>query len=469
METKRRHVRGPVVVGAFVLLATAGVVGGYLSLRDYPKPSDIVDIVNRDGDSAVIIRSVNGPDERSFISLFTRQRGERWGAMLPKYRVRSDARPALAATADVVFARSDASGQWAFFAFDAKQGQKLGRIEPFETRASGPGRGLARVGSLADGGMAFEFGGDDGEWAVILAFDLRSGTLSWQAELGAITIARAWLRGRQLIVTSDAELRILSRQTGAEIRRIAIRGLPCVTPDAIYYNPRDERERGVMTLSLADDVASPRALDIGAFQMAGLCANRAEQLILAGRDARGPAVLALDQWASAAPGTASVRWRVPVPGGFHLDEVALQTPDRVPLSGAVGVFVPVLSDGRVIMLDVATGRVAWRSGNPAATRGARLMSVAGELYMYRPDGDVLAVFDNQTGRLHATRSLDGFGPVWPRHIAGGTVWLARARTFAVLDARTLMPIKSAGTDEVGNDIRANFAEQLAIEMDPNGL
>ena len=79
MKTQTRHVRGPIVVGAFVLLASAGVVGGYLSLQDYPKPAEIVDIVNIDGDRAVVIRSVNGPDDRSFTSLFERKEGERFG------------------------------------------------------------------------------------------------------------------------------------------------------------------------------------------------------------------------------------------------------------------------------------------------------------------------------------------------------------------------------------------------------
>ena len=98
------------------------------------------------------------------------------------------------------------------------------------------------------------------------------------------------------------------------------------------------------------------------------------------------------------------------------------------------------------MFDVAAGTLAWRSDNAPATRSLRLMSVDGELYMYRPDDDVLAVFDNQTGNLRAARTLDGFGPVWPRNIAGGTIWLARDRAWAVLDAHTLEPVASDGTD-----------------------
>ena len=293
MERQTRRVRGPIIVAAVLLLASAGVVGGYLALQSYPEPRDIVDIVNIDGQTAVLVRAVKSPDERSFVSLFDRHTGERWGAMIPRYRVQSPARPALAATGDVVFVRSDASGQWAFFAFDADKGHKLGRIEPFETRASGPGRGLARAGSLSGQGQAFEFGGDDGQWAALLAFDLRTGTLSWNAELGAETVERAWLRARHILIATRSELRVFDRRSGALLTRQAVRAQPCVTGDTAYYTAGADDRAGVFALSLAGDLGDPRQLAIGDVEIRGQCGVHAGRPILAVRDARGPALLAL--------------------------------------------------------------------------------------------------------------------------------------------------------------------------------
>ena len=465
MERQRRRVRGPIIVAAFLLLTGAGVVGGYLALRDYPRPADIVDVVNIDGRSAVLIRTVAGPDERSFISVFEYDGRERWGAMIPRYRVQSPARPALAATGDVVFVRTDASGQWAFFAFDAERGHKLGRIEPFETRASGPGAGLARVGSLSGQGQAFEFGGDDGQWAVIYAFDLRTGTLSWTTELGAVTVQRVWLRAGHIAIATDRDVRVLDRQSGALLESQPARGEPCATADALYYNSGDGG--GVSALAFAGDMAKPTPLGIGDVQVRGLCARRGEQVLMAVSERDGPALLALDR-AGPEPGALTVTWRIPLPGAWNLDDVAWHTPDRAPLSGEVDAFVPVLAGGHLLMLDVGKGRVAWRSDNAQATRSAQLMQVDGEIYMYRPEGGILAVFDARTGRLDAARALPGFGPVWPRNIAGGAIWVARATTFALLDAHTLTPLEGEKAREVGDDIRAIFTDELAIPAAASG-
>lgn len=461
-----RGVRGPIVVVAFLLLTAAGVFGGYMALRDYPKPSDIVDIVNLDGRSAVLVRAVDGPDDRSFVSLFQGTGGERWGAMIPEYRVPSPARAALAVTAEVVFVRSDASGQWAFFAFDLARGQKLGRIEPFETRASGPGRGLQRVGSLADRGQAFEFGGDDGDWAVIFAFDLRTGMLTWTAELGAVTIERAWLRERHVALATAEELLVVDRAQGNVVTRVPKRGVPCATADTIYGND----QRGVFALELAR-VADPasgadkdalRRLDIGPVEILGRCASHSGRMIFAIRDERGPALLALAQ-PPAQPGARrnpDSAWRVALPGPWPLDELAWQTPDRVSLSGTVSGFLPVLADQHLLMIELSSGRVVWRTDDPRVTRSAYLMRADGRLYLYRATDDTLVVFDDQTGQLLAARQLDGFGPVWPRNIAGGTIWLARGATFAILDGQTLEPLPSDGESQVGRDVRADFAAKL---------
>ena len=63
MTSKKRRIRGPLVVAIFLTLTAAGAAGGYLVLRDHPTPGDIVDITNLDGKSAVLIRA---PLFRSF-------------------------------------------------------------------------------------------------------------------------------------------------------------------------------------------------------------------------------------------------------------------------------------------------------------------------------------------------------------------------------------------------------------------
>jgi outer membrane protein assembly factor BamB len=444
MDTKSRRLRGSHVVIAFLVLAAIGTVGGWLALRQHPKPTVIVDVLNLDGERAVVVRAVQDTRVRSFISLFERERGERWGALIPGY-AGAGARGAVAATADVVFVRGSSSGQAAFFAFSGQTGQKLGRIEPFlgVHESSDTGFVLPRAPSLFDRGQVFEVLGVPGQWLSVLAFSVHDGTLTWRTDLdpGAVEQSvRVWLSPRQLVVQTAAQVSVLERATGDISARIAATEPACVLDDNVYAGPITGAER-----------------------LVGLCGRTDSHTLFAVRDHQA-AVIAFDD-------AGGIAWRLPLPGApgqgegdvdFRLDAVALVTPASAPFAGRLTRFVPVLASGpgkaggagsdRLLVIDTRSGRFALASQPSPWLDDARLMNADGRHYLYLPARRILAVLDGDTGQFGRVRVLDGWSDIWPRHIAGGRIWITRGQDWAVLDALTLEPVPSAGVAQLdGSD------------------
>ncbi len=111
------------------------------------------------------------------------------------------------------------------------------------------------------------------------------------------------------------------------------------------------------------------------------------------------------------------------------------------------------------MVDTVSGVLGWQSPEIAGSDAARLMSVAGRHFLYLPGRSLLAVFGDD-GQVHAARSLDGFGPVWPRQIQRDSIWVYRGDQWAVLDAATLTTRSGSGVDVAGVDVREEFAREL---------
>lgn len=475
MSRHSSRIRGHHVVAGFIVLATLGVIGGYLTLKQHPSPTAIIDIVNLDGDTAVVIRDTHGPDERSFISLFDREHGERWGALIPTYAQTHPARRAVAATEEVVFVRSVGSGELSFFAFGGARGQKLGRIDPFERDDPDDDStliGLSRIGTLADAGDAFEFSGDDGRRVAALGFNLKDGTLKWRAELGPLSIERAWLRTDHIVLATANEILVLKRETGVIAGRVPATGAPCVLDERVYANRASDGRLVAIDLKAVDLSRPPSISEIASgpvarAQLHGMCGHRGKRVLMAVRDPSGSAMVAVDTHTNA------VVWRIAIDGAWIADDIVAHTPDRVPLSGALTRYVPILfsadaSTVRVAMIDTDEGRVVWRSNAPGF-RVARLFSADSGHFLYLPERAVLAVFDGTDGVLRAARSVEGFAPIWPRQVAGDSVWVFRQSTWAVLDAGRLTPRAGQGARDVGSDIREEFALEMSLKSGSDAL
>jgi hypothetical protein len=482
MAASARRIRGWIAVVIFVVLSALGVTGAWYLLGQRPAPGDIVELVNIDGDFAVAVRALRRDSDRSFLSMFERQRGERWGGLIPRYPGKDGARTGVAATAEVVTVRTVSSGQPTIMAFAARRGQKIGRVELLGERQDRAGKGLplTAVSTLVGAGESFEFFGEDGTWAELFALDLTAGLVRWRSDLGPLLIRRAWLRDRHVLVHARSGLVIIDRASGETITRPDAGELPCVAGETVVSLARGALR--IESLQTMGEQSVPLPAAAGA-ELRGLCGQRGNRLFLAvgpgGHDEGGAALLVMDM-DTAMPEQAQ---KVLVGAAWHLDAVAWQAPDRVPLSGQLTHFVPVLLDqgqgqgqendqapaGTLAMIDVEAGQVAWRRELPWLA-GARLMRDQDRHYLYAPERDLLVAFDGQSGRLTGARRMAGSisGPpgVWPGQIAGGRIWIFRGPDWAVLDSETLALVPSAGRADPGQDITAALAGELGLSGPP---
>lgn len=341
MPSATRQLRGPYILAAFLILATAGTTGAWWMLQQRPAARDIIDLVNIDGEHAVVVRDVHNQPDRSFLSLFSREQGERWGALIPAYAAPSAEHAAAAATAGVVAVRTIANDQPTLLFFDGVRGTKLGRLEPLGERSDPSGLVLPDVAMLAQDGQVFDAYGQDGRWAELLAVDVRQGMVLWQ-----------------------------QRIEGASIRGLELQG-----------------SRVLVRVAGGDPVAFERATG--------------------------------ERAADAAPASTAPAAERPRPAA---------APD-------------------------------WLA------RG-RAMHADGVHYVYESGREVLAAFDGQTGELLAAVELAGHGPVWPRHLANGHIWVARGASWAVLDGRSLRPADGAGASQAGRDITAELDTGPALDNAP---
>jgi hypothetical protein len=476
MLASTRRIRGWIAVVIFVVVSALGVTGAWYLLGQRPAPGDIVELVNIDGDFAVAVRALRGESERSFLSMFERERGERWGGLIPRYPGNDDARTGVAATAEVVTVRTVSSGQPTIMAFAARRGQKLGRVELLGERQdrAGTGLSLAAASNLVGAGESFELFGEDGQWAALFALDLGAGLVRWRSDLGPLLIRRAWLRDRHVLVHARSGLVIIDRASGAAMTGPDAGELPCVAGETVLTQAGGAlRIKSLQTMG-EQSIPLPAA---GGAELRGLCGQRGKRLLLAvgpgehdgGRG--GAALLVVD---TSMPDQAQT---VPVGAAWHLDTVAWQAPDRVPLSGELTRFVPVLlgvgddpaQAGTLAMIDAEAGQVAWRRALPWLA-GARLMRDQDRHYLYAPERDLLVAFDGQTGRLTGARRMAGSisGPpgVWPEQIAGGRIWIFRGPDWAVLEGETLALMPGAGRADPGQDITTDLAGELGLTGAP---
>jgi hypothetical protein len=475
MPASTRRIRGWIAVALFVVLSTLGVTGAWYLLGNRPAPGDIVELVNIDGDYAVAVRALQNESDRSFLSMFEHQRGERWGGLIPRYPGNDDARTGVVATAEVVTVRTVSSGQPTLMAFAARRGQKIGRVEllgDHQDRA-GSGLSLSAVSNLAGAGESFEFFGEDDQWVTLFALDLGAGMVRWRSDLGPLFILRAWLRDRHVLVHARSGLVIIDRASGAAITRPDAGELPCMAGETVLSLVRGSLR--IESLATMGDQSTPLPAADGA-ELRGLCGQRGNRLLLAiGPGAPegqgGGALLVVD---TSMPEQAQ---RIAVGAAWHLDAVAWQAPDRVPLSGQLTRFVPVLlgqgddpaQAGTLALIDAEAGQVAWRRELPWLA-GARLMRDHDRHYLYAPERDLLVAFDGQTGRLTGARrmtgSIAGRSGVWPEQVAGGRIWIFRGPDWAVLEGETLAVVPGAGRADPGQDITADLAGELGLTGAP---
>lgn len=479
MTSQTRALRGPYIILAFVLLVSAGATGAWIALHQRPVPAQIVDIVNIDGEHAVVVRGVKDQPERSWLSVFERQRGELWGGLIRRYAHAPGARTSVAVTAGVVAVRTIAHGQPTVLAFDAVRGHKLGRFEPFEERRdiSPTGFALSAVGNLVhDKGQVFEFFGEDEKWAEIYAMHLGAGRVLWKKNFDGL-IRRAWLRNEYIVIDREqgagkghsTELQVMDRHTGETVQTWQGHGSACVTDDTIYMLSRDNAS--VIRLAQgrpsepAGDSLSVRSQTSWLF--GGMCGHRGPNVLLpVTTDTGSLGILAFDR------ATRELVWqRTLEPGtgwsGWIQDEVALHAPDDSPFSGRLGRFVPMLArpsqaPPMLVMLDTDTGQVAWQSPALAWLENARLMRSDDVHILYAPARDLVVVFDAGTGALLGAMELQGFGPIWPHRIAGGQIWVFHGKDWAVLDHRTLAPHLRKDAPRAGIDVKDRLVRELTL-------
>jgi hypothetical protein len=498
-RARNARLPGPVLVLASVVVVAAAVAGAWYALGRRPSATGIVDVLALDGEYAVMVRDVARDPGRSFLSLMSAERGEVWGAMIPRYEMRHETRTHLAATAGVITVRGSTGGIPYVFVFAAARGAKLGRYalagEQPASRLPGslPDAFTLSASSMAGGGQSFELVSNERpddradartgvrERIEVVAIDLEQGAPLWRRVLGRRPVGPVWLRERHLLVQAGERLHVLDRRTGEPAHGEADGyplPWPCVIADRVYGVPHDAGglpRGGVHVLSLASGELHTTGIE--ATLLSGLCGTHGDRDILAvTRDDTG-ALVSVD------PRTQTVHWRIDL-GQPLLESPAayLGVPDV--LAGPLPRFVPVLvgqaTQPALVWLDVEAGRIA-ASGTPTPLLyGAHVMLAGERFYLWTPEGPTLAALDGATGALAAAVELPGMGPVWPRHVAAGRVWVTRPAhdgdrgdAWFVLDGKTLdvlaaglgnelMTSGGASTGAAITGVRARFAGSLGL-------
>jgi PQQ-like domain len=454
---------GPILVLVSAVVVAAAVAGAWYALGRRPSATDIVDVLALDGEYAVMIRDVARDPGRSFLSLMSAERGEVWGAMIPGDDSRLGAHDdpsagpgtRLAATAGVITVRGNTGGVPYIHAFAAARGAKLGRYAlaaeqpvPAVLPATAlPAAATQRAGSIAGDGQSFEVVADARGAIDLVAIDLEQGAPLWRRALGAGPVGPVWLRERHLLVHAAGRLHVLDRRTGEPAHGHAnghALSWPCAVSDRVYGVDGGQ----VHALSLtggevrATGIVATRLTGIGTMRLAGLCGTRGDLDVLAVVEDGAAALVAVDAH------TLATRWRLALEQPLLVSQALyLGAPDA--LSGPLPRFVPMIvgqaEQPGLVSIDVDAGRIA-RAGTPTPlVRDARVLLASERFYLWTPAGPTLAVLDGATGALTAAVELPGMAPLWPRHVAGGRVWVTRlahdgeskGHAWFVLDGKTL--------------------------------
>lgn len=487
MTSSSPRVRGPIAVAVFLSLAAVAVAGAWFLLGERPQPTEIVDISAIDDEYAALIRDVRGDPGRSFLSLYHIDRGEVWGALIPRYVLPGSPRTGLAATIGTITVRAAAKEGIVVTAFAAAQGEKMGRLTL--TGPDGiPAGDLPGIGTVSGAGDSFEILGEPGRWASLTAVNVQRGEPLWNLDLGDAPVGPVWLRERHLLLYQPGHLRILDRTTG-QGTSTRIDPWPCVTEDRVYgfrgevlhvialpgSDTRGETDAGDGGARL-----EARALPVspGSARMIGSC-GRYRATDQASGPGQGTArdVLAMNLEngksliVAVERDTSKPAWTVSLDAPL-IPQQALRaaTPDAAPPAGELPRFVPLLvgrpDEMTIAMLDLETGRVAWYGMPGPELAAARLMQHGTRYYLWIPDGSRLAAFDGSTGALVAAVSLNGYAPIWPRNMAGGRIWIHAPGRWAVLDGATLAVVPSQGATTPLPDVRQALARAIGIPVEP---
>ncbi len=246
---KVRGVRGALAVPGALLFIAAAVIGGVRAVGGRPTPATIVDVVALDRDFAALVREVEDDPGRSFLSLFHRERGEVWGALIPRYSALPFPWSGLATTSGIITVRTTSFNGMEGLAFDAAAGHKLGR---FSLVKQG-GRDLPDIGTVAGLGMSYEFVAvaepADGEpTPILVATDIIEGRERGRFPLQSSDIDSVWLQPEALFVylVAEPDSGILHRfamvADSARDERprpllassLAVASTPCVSQDRVY-------------------------------------------------------------------------------------------------------------------------------------------------------------------------------------------------------------------------------------------
>ncbi|MCG8424622.1 MAG: hypothetical protein MJE77_42565 [Proteobacteria bacterium] len=460
-----RRLLGRVLTVAFVSLTAAAAIASWRALDRKPVAGEIVDVLNLDGEYAVVVRDVVGDPERSFISMFHTRDGERWGALIPRYATRGSGSTGIAATSEVVTIRTVADNQPKIIAFDGRRGEKLGSVPPLGDRRSPPRSsfGLPAAGSLFARGEVFELFGQPGDWSVAVGLDLERGSLRWNADLGPAAVRRVWLRSDYLVVERPTEITVVQRR-GGDVRTIPGSGPHCVTTDAIYT----AMNSSLRVLSLSD--LEHQTVSLGEdLILAGICGRRGRALVLAATHRDGGSTLLAADVQALERGTLRLLWRIDFDNSWMLDQIARRVPDRTPLAGQLTRFVPLLLAAPNVLaaIDIDTGSLAWSSWPRPSLGDAYLISGQDKHYLYEPKNNILASLSGTSGTLDAAVKLPDYIAVQPRHIAGNRIWIATGQQWTVLDATTLQGApevdKPAGIRDIRSQLRQDLAPPRPIE------
>ncbi|ACY14345.1 hypothetical protein [Haliangium ochraceum] len=488
-QSARRVPGWALVLVCIALVAiTVFVAGRTIGAR--PAGTSIVELVAIDREYAALVRNTNEEGDRFFLSLLHTERGEAWGALLPRSGPWGGPRGNLAATADVISVRARTGGVPYAHMFAAARGAKLGRyrldVEGDEEmlKTPLPVAEVPRVGVVADAGQSFEFLRREGEAVTVVAIDLEHGRRLWRAHVGAAEddlgeMAPVWLRRDALLVFTGGSpgtggrLDVLARDTGARLFEPLedIEGVPCVLGERVYASAR-----GRIWMTSLSDAAVRDLGPSGDVRGTGVCGHRGERdfVVVSDKDAQA-ALLAFTPGASApVPVPANgddgddgddgdsdefavetVPWSalLPLGGALRVDgELLAAAPDAAMLGtgAAAPSFVPLLvgeaGAPQLIIVDLDELRVVRRSQPAAALAGARIVLADGRFYLWTP-APLLAAFGDQ-GEIAAAVALDGMAPVWPKQFADGHVWVYRSDDaerplWLVLEGATLR-VRAAG-------------------------
>lgn len=472
--SRRRLAVGVVIAGACVL----GLVLWQLVLRGSRVPDGfIVTLRPIDANSAIVVWRQNKRDgpARGFVGRIKADGTVLWWHELPAVAQSGGphGRTALGEGMVTIFyahQRDYRAIDQAVVAYSIEDGTRRwdSVLTPFRAPELDSG-GLASpmhglyFSSTFVGGRFLQFA-DNGEERAVFTVNPASGHVLHKQPFKATW--RAPLRiGQRLIVQDGFEALIFDPGTGGPATRIATAGVGCVVGDD--YMTLVKNQHGLELVALRDgDPRSRRAIarPFAPFGHPGFlylqrCGRYGERLVFTVdwvpsksapkrrtyviiTDSKGAVLHKLEfPYGVASLGPSSLPW---------------EDPGSAPLGGSLTRFAPYITPslspaaGRLVMLDLEQGRVAWRGPKDKSLILHDLFRVGSLWYLFRNGLPAsLTVFDGTTGKLVASVALDsaaGVRDIGPDQVVDGTVWVSSTdwtnlneAPVAVLDAKTLAP------------------------------